>query len=150
MSRYNLIRFHLSLSSFAGIVFGASHYWCKLRWVDEHGEEHEADAEHGRGDAKEMRFATEQAARSAGLRLAKRLAAGSYYVVTEGTHNHLDPGPTRSAPGNLKERLNKLYRDFEALDGWNAPKEKHAELERISDRWTLLAGGHKEKPRARR
>lgn len=144
MSRYNLIRFHLSLSSFAGIVFGASHWWCKLRWVDDVRGDLEADAERGRGwRNKQSRFDTKAAARAAGLRLAKRLADGRYYVVTEGSWACVDPQPVLSAPGNLKERANALLKKFEELGCWDGPKSDYPKVTALCDRWSQLVGSRR-------
>lgn len=144
MSRYHLTRFHLGLSTFGGLVPFASHWWCRLRWEDENGGRHEADAEHGRGDDRTGRFNTEKAARAAGLRLAKKLAndlpGSTYYVVTEGTYGHIDPGECLAAPGNLRERLNKLWRAYEKMNGWEAPKDQWPKLQKICDRWNELVG----------
>ncbi len=136
----NLRRYHLTLSSFAGIVFGASHWWCRIRWTDESGEDQEADAEHGRGDERTNRFDTKVAARSAGLRLVRKLAAGTYYVVTEGSNAIIDPLPTLSAPGNLKQRLNTLFRKFEKLNGWEAPRSTWPDVQAVCDSWSSLIG----------
>lgn len=136
---YNLRRYHLSLSSFAGIVFSASHWWCRVRWTDDSGRDHEADAECGRGDQRTGRFATKAAARSAGLRLIRRIADG-YYVVTEGSDAVIDPQPVLSAPGNLKQRLNTLCRKFEKLDGWEAPKSTWPAVQAVCDTWSKLIG----------
>lgn len=135
-----LRRYHLSLSSFAGIVPLASHWWCRLRWTDEDGEDQEADAEHGRGDERSGRFETEAAARAAGLRLARRLADGSHYVVTEGSNAVIDPQPTLSAPGNLKQRLNTLWRRFEELNGWDGPRAGWPAVQAVADSWSSLIG----------
>ncbi len=139
---YRLRRYHLSLTSFAGIVFNASHWWCRLYWTDEDGEDHEADAEHGRGDDREMRFADKASARAAGLRLARRLAEKDgvrYYVVTEGHHAVIDPQRCLSAPGNLKTRLNQLWRAFEKK-GWDVPKAEYPKVQAVCDDWTRLIG----------
>lgn len=138
--RYHLQRYHLTLSSFAGIVFNASHWWCRIRWTDEAGEDHEADAERGRGDERTARFDTQAAARSAGLRVVRKLAGDSHYVVTEGSNAVIDPQPTLSAPGNLKQRLNKLYRSFEKLNGWGCPPEVEPAVQAICDSWSSLIG----------
>lgn len=145
MSQYHITRVHLSLSTFSGIVPCASHFWCRLKWKNEKGEYCEADAEHGRGDDRTARFDTEKAARAAGLRLVRKLSEKNwpdmqYCVVTEGTYGHLDPGRCLSAPGNLKERLNKLWRQYEDMDGWNAPKDQWPKLQKICDRWNELVG----------
>lgn len=146
---YKLIRYHLSLSSFAGIVFNASHWWCRIRWTTDDGREYqEADAEHGREDERTARFTTKAAARAAGLRLARKLAAGGYYIVTEGSYAVIDPQETLSAPGNLKQRLNVLWRQFEKLDGWEAPRDRWPEVQVICDNWSSLIGENLAPPRA--
>jgi hypothetical protein len=137
---YKLRRYHLTLSSFAGIVFSASHWWCRIRWVDDEGEDQEMDAEHGRGDSRTGRFETQAAARSAGLRLVRKIASG-FYVVTEGSNAIIDPQPVLSAPGNLKRRLNLLYRKFEDLDGWDAPKARWPEVQKVCDSWSRMVDG---------
>jgi hypothetical protein len=146
-ARYQITRYHLTLSSFAGVVPLASHWWCRLRWVNDAGENQEADAEHGRGDERTGRFDTQAAARTAGLRLARKLADGGYYIVTEGSWAVIDPQPTLSAPGNLKERLNALHRRFEKLDGWEAPKEKWPAVQIVCDNWTALIGEQSKRPK---
>lgn len=133
-------RYRLSLSSFAGIVSTASHWWCRLHWLDDEGEWQEADAERGRGAEKTGRFDTKAQARAAGLRLARRLADGSPYIVTEGSDAVVDPQETLSAPGNLKQRLNDLWREFEAMRGWSAPRAEWPELQKICDSWSRLVG----------
>jgi hypothetical protein len=135
-----LQRYYLSLSSYAGIVFNASHWWCRIRWTDENGEDHEADAEHGRGNERSMRFASKSAARAAGLRLVRKLAEGTYYVVTEGSHAAIDPQETLIAPGNLKQRLNTLWKQFEALNGWDGPRSEWPAVQKVCDRWSSLIG----------
>jgi hypothetical protein len=139
VKKYNLRRYHLSLSSFAGIVFNASHWWCRIRWTDDEGHDQEADAERGRGGERTGRFDTKVAARAAGLRLIRKIADG-YYVVTEGSSGVIDPQEVLSAPGNLKSRLNALWRKFEKLDGWEAPKEAWPEVQAICDNWSKLIG----------
>lgn len=139
MTRYNLHRYRLSLSSFSGIVAGASHWWCRIRWVDAAGDDHEADAEHGRGSERSSRFDTKAAARAAGLRLVRRIADG-YYVVTEGSDAVIDPQRALSAPGNLKERLNALWRKFEAMNGWDAPRNSWPDVQKVCDSWSRLIG----------
>lgn len=138
---YKCTRFHLSLSSFEGIVFGASHWFCRLHWENEKGEDQEADAEWGKEDERSGRFLTEAKARAAGLRLAKKLADGTYYIVTEGSNAYIDPQPVLSAPGNLKQRLNTIQAEFEAFDGWNAQKTDWPKLEEITKRWQTLMDG---------
>jgi hypothetical protein len=135
-----LIRYRLSLSSFAGIVAGASHWWCRVRWLNEAGDYDEADAEHGRGFMRSGRFDTKSAARSSGVRLARKLADGRYYVVTEGSECVIDPQRCLSAPGNLKRRLNELWTRFEKLDGWDAPESRQKDVQAICDSWSSLIG----------
>lgn len=142
--RYKLVRYRISLSSWVGIAFNASHWYCRVRWLDAAGRDYlEADAERGRGDDKTMRFDDEASARASGLRLAHRLAEKhehSWYVVTEGSHCTIDPQKTLSAPGNLKQRLNTLWRAYEKMDGWSAPKSQWPALQKICDRWCVLIG----------
>lgn len=149
MKTYHLRRYRLSLSSFQGIVFLASHWYCRIHWIDEEGNDQEADAECGRGDAKTNRFDTKKAARAAGLRLVRRIADKEarrtsswlgYYVVTEGSYAVLDPQEVLSAPGNLKTRLNILWRGFEKFDGWNARKEVWPAVQLLCDTWSALIG----------
>ena len=139
MKAYDLRRYHLSLSSFGGIVPGASHWWCRIRWVDDAGADQERDAEHGRGDDRTSRFDTKTLARSAGLRLVRSIAEG-YYVVTEGSHCVIDPQPVLSAPGNLQMRLNNLQRAFEKLNGWGCAKIDEPKVQAICDSWESLIG----------
>ena len=136
---YNLRRYHLTLSSFAGVVFSASHWWCRIRWTDDDGKGQEMDAERGRGDERTGRFDTQAAARSAGLRLVRKIAEG-YYVVTEGSAAVIDPQPVLSAPGNLKQRLNTLYRKFDKLDGWESPKSVWPSVQAVCNSWSSLIG----------
>lgn len=133
-------RYWLTLSTFAGFVPGARHWWCRVHWLNNDGRIESLDAEHGRGDGRTGRFDAEAAARSAGLRLARTLANGGYYTVTEGDPGVVDPQRTLSAPGNLKARLNSLWRAFEKLDGWRAPKSKWVETQKICDSWSHLIG----------
>lgn len=134
-------RYRLTLSSFAGIVFDASHWWCRIRWTDDAGD-HEVDAEHGRGDEVTNRFMTKTSARAAGLRLVRKMDKG-FYIVTEGSAAIIDPQETLSAPGNLKQRLNDLWRAFEKLDGWGAPKSEWPAVQIICDGWSQLIGDHR-------
>ncbi len=138
-------RYHLSLSTFAGIAPGASHWWCRVRWEDEAGKDHEASAERGRGAARSERFDTRAAAAAAGLRMVRRLAAagGHRYIVTEGTWGIADPRRCLSAPGNLKSRLNLLWRRFEALDGWDGPKAGWPAVQAVCDSWSSLVGSRR-------
>lgn len=137
---YKLTRYHLSLTTFAGIVIGAKHWWCRLTWRDVAGKYQEADAEHGPDDDRRRSFDTRTSARRAGLKLAHQIADG-YYLVTEGSSAVIDPQLTLYAPGNLKARLNKLYNSFEKLDGWEAPKDQWPEIQKICDSWESLIGG---------
>lgn len=143
-SRYpTLRRYRLTLSSFAGIVFNASHWWCRIRWVDDEGKDQEADAEHGRDTlttCRSSRFETKAAARAAGLRLVRKIADGEFYVVTEGSHCVIDPQETLSAPGNLKQRLNSIWKEFEKLDGWECSKDQESAVQKICDNWSRLIG----------
>jgi hypothetical protein len=132
-------RYHLSLSSFAGIVFNASHWWCRIRWTDDAGEYQERDAEHGRGDDRTNRFMTKASARAAGLRLVRKIEPG-LYIVTEGSDAIVDPQECLSAPGNLKQRLNTLWRAFEELNGWGASKAAWPAVQIICDSWSQLVG----------
>lgn len=132
MKNYELTRFRLTLSTFAGIVTHASHWWCRIRWLDNNGVRQEAEPEHGRDYERTARFDSVAAARAAGLRLIRQIGKRDnihYRVVTEG-----------SAPGNLKVRANKLWREFEALDGWEAARDRWPEVEGICDQWDLLVG----------
>jgi len=132
-------RYRLTLSSFAGIVFNASHWWCRIRWTDDDGVDQEADVEHGRGDERTGRFMTRSSARAAGLRLVRRLSDGPY-IVTEGSNAVIDPQEVLSAPGNLKQRLNTLWREFESMDGWDGPKSEWPAVQTVCDSWARLVG----------
>jgi hypothetical protein len=132
-------RYCLSLSSFAGVVPCASHWWCRVRWTDATGEEYEADAENGRGDKRTGRFNTKAAARAAGLRLVRKIAHDPY-IVTEGSHCVIDPQQTLSGPPRLKTQLNALWRKFEALNGWSCPKDAEPKVQAICDAWSKLLG----------
>lgn len=150
-NHYKLRRYYLSLSTFGGIVPWASHWWCRIYWEDDAGKDHEANAEHGRGVSRTGSFDTIAAARSAGLRLIRKLADkdwpdATYRIVTRGNPAVIDPQETLSAPGNLKPRLNKLWREFEKLNGWEAPKEKWPEVQKVCDNWSALLGERWEKP----
>lgn len=136
---YALRRYHLTLTTYAGIVPLASHWRCRLRWTTDDND-HEADAERGRGDNRTMRFDTEAAARRAGLRLARKLSAGGYYIVTEGSHCVLDPQPVLSAPGNLKQRLNAIYRAFDKLGRWDVPRSVWPAVTAVCDTWSRVIG----------
>lgn len=143
---YRLQRYNLSLSSFAGLVATASHWWCRVHWTTEDGEDHEADAQcmdqEYKGE-RTGRFNTKARARAAGIRLAHRLAerdGHTYHVIVEG-HAHMDPMPCLSAPGNLRKRLNDLWRRYEKLDGWEAPRDRWPEVQEVCDRWDALIKG---------
>lgn len=146
---YKLRRYYLSLSSFEGIVFGASHWFCRIRWTSDAGEDHEADAECGRGDDRSSRFNTKAAARAAGVRLVKRFAKHDdvvHFVITEGSHCIIDPQRVLVAPGNLTSRLNKLWERFEKLDGWGCAPVMESTVQKICDSWTSLIGDVERKP----
>jgi hypothetical protein len=136
---YRVRRYFLTLSTFAGLVPWASHWWCRLRWVDEADERHEADAERKDGDYETGQFPTKKAARAAGLRLAKKLSKDvSFYLVTEGDWAECSPQPCLTAPGNLKARLNKLWRSFDKLDGYACPRPVLPAVTAIDNAWNAL------------
>lgn len=65
--------------------------------------------------------------------------AGTVLVI-EGSNAIVDPQECLRAPGNLKKRLNILWRDFETLNGWDAPKDMWPQLQAICDAWEHLSG----------
>lgn len=133
----------MSLSTWAGISPGARHYYCRLVWYSEH-QRNEINAECGRGDRRTMRFDDEKSARAAGLRLARKLGGDGeghgYYLVTLGSCSVLDPQEVLSAPGNLRARLNKLWRRYEKLygTGSDARAEDWPALDEITDEWNRI------------
>lgn len=138
---YELARYHLTLSTWEGIAPGASHWYCTVVRYDQR---HEADlreirVERGRGDARTLRFDTRAQAVAAGLRKVRQIAEG-YYLVIDGRSSCLDPQRCLRAPGNLRGRLNRLWRRFEALDGWEAPKERWPEVDKIARSWAYMTG----------
>ena len=142
-------RFRLSLSTFGGIVPGASHWWCRIAWREgrDYREENAERVIRGsrnveQGGQRTQRFDTIALAQSAGLRLARKLAAGSEYVVTKGPASHLDPQEILVGPPAFRREGNKIWRDFEKLDGWSAPKHLEPKVEALQQRWDALLEKH--------
>lgn len=128
---YQVRVYRLSLSTWEGISPGAHHWYCKLHWkvLEQTARSskityHEADAERPTTDEPDgmtMRFDDKRSARAAGLRLARKLGGdgegSGYYMVTECSAGNAGCCETLVAPGNLRARLNRLWRKFEELYG---------------------------------
>ena len=137
---HQITRVRLTLTSWEGLSPFASHWYCRIRWTDSRGEDHELDAEHRRGVHRTKAFDKKVDARAAGVALAKRACRARWKVVTEGSGAVIDPQECLFAPGNLRSRLNRLWREFEELGGWDEPKVFWPRLEEICDSWSRLIG----------
>lgn len=131
-------RYFLSLSTFAGVVFYAKHWHCRISWENEKGSYIEEDAERGAEDERTGRFNSKPAARRAGLALAKQLSNGAPYIVLEGNHAYIDPQEMLVGPEEIKGQLNVLWKAYDKLKGWDAPKSQWPEVQKICDQWTKL------------
>lgn len=125
-------RYRLSLSTFGGVVPGAFHYFARIRYT-ENGKTIEVDL----GKDSTGRYARRSSAiRAARAWFDEHAPLGSF--LTEGPYAVLDPQEIIAGPSSLRRQANALWREFEKLDGWGAPRSDHPRVQAICDSWDAV------------
>lgn len=128
-------RFHLTLSTYGGLVPGAYHTFARVRYSDD-GARVEVDLGRNYG-----RFEREAGALQAARRwFAREAPEGS--LLTIGEPAVVDPQRVLCGPTELKARANRLWRSFERLDGWGAPRAVWPAVQAVTDAWSAVLAEH--------
>lgn len=135
-------RYWLTVSSFAGVVFGATHSYGRIRFYPqgEEGKTQEVDV----GPGYAYRYNTEASLRRAALRWFDKNAP-DLSVMTLGDIGVVDPQQIiRAKPRDVLAAANDLWRKFEKLNGWGAPRDQHPRVQVLCDEWEALLKPGKE------
>lgn len=154
---------HLSLSSFAGIVSGASHYHVCLCSPDrstpdvymsremttkEIRDENRASWKQGFGapfrqGAETNSFSSEESAIQAGVEYFKsQSGATSDDLLLLGNSCVTSPQRPLVGPTTLLSRLSKIWEEFDRIDGWDGGENKRAD--ELDKEWSQALEGAEE------
>jgi hypothetical protein len=92
-----------------------------------------------RGDML-SRFENKEQLIRAAIKLYKKLYPETDLLI-EGSSATLDPQKVLVGPLKLKNKLNDLYKQFEAYNGWGCNPEDEPAVSRISNQWEELLNG---------
>lgn len=143
---------HLTITTYGGVVPGASHYRGRLRIGKE-----EIDVEYKLTvkTAKQLNIEDRRAGRTDYTYKPGQMACRFFdeesvikatveyvqqnhpeiEVLFQGSRSILDPQPVLMGPEPIKTELNKLVAEAEAIDYWEEDEEK---MQDIADRWEAL------------
>lgn len=130
-------RYYLTLSTWAELVPFASHYYGRITYKED-GVRKEVDVGEG---GKSLRYANKKNLMRAAKRwFQKNTDAGSF--MTLGSSSMLDPQKIIAGPEELTKTANRIWQDFEKLNGWDAPKDKWHEVQNLCNQWDQVLQNH--------
>jgi hypothetical protein len=129
-------RYYLTVSTFEGIVPGARHYYGRIRWTEglSDRKEHDVGSE---GTYGSIRYLKKDYLLKAARRWFRKVAVKGA-IMTIGSDSVIDPQQVVEAEASFKRQANYIWRQFEKLQGWDAPKEKWPEVQKLCDEWSAL------------
>lgn len=141
-------RYWLSVSSYRGIAPGATHWYGRVSYYAGGKIQEWSVGDNVR--TYNTQFGSVATLRRAAVAWFKRNAVTGGSLLTVGSMATLDPQEMLAGPKRLLTECNALWRRFEKLNGWDAPKEKHDKVQQLCDAWELIIRNHWKAVAARR